>query len=160
MELLRQWLLGMIGTTILITIADCMMAQGAVKQVGKLVCGLVLLLMVVKPVLSLSEEVLLELNTPWEIGFAGEQEAMEKYYNHQMKTIIEQQLEAYIMDKATQLSPQTTVQVECEVAQDGVIVPSLVVLVGGEYQMELVEWIAQELGVSRDGIVWREEGSL
>jgi len=49
MELVRGWLLGITGAAILAAVADGLMPEGGVRQVGKLVCGLVLLFAVLAP---------------------------------------------------------------------------------------------------------------
>ena len=46
---LRVWLLGVIGVAVLTALADSVMPPGAVKRVGKLVCGLALLAALLSP---------------------------------------------------------------------------------------------------------------
>ncbi|MFI3251352.1 MAG: stage III sporulation protein AF [Eubacteriales bacterium] len=153
MELLRQWLLGMIGTTILVAIADGLMPSGGVKQVGKIVCGLMLLVMIVKPLLTLSEEALVAISEPWYHG--SEEEEMEKYYNDQMKSIIEGKIASYIMDKATE--SDCSAEVVCELSEDGVFVPIQVIL-GGTWEIESLSHMMEELGVEE--MIYREEVSV
>ena len=56
MTAVRSWLLAVIAVSLLCAVADALMPQGAIKRVGKLVCGLVLIGAVLSPGASLDAE--------------------------------------------------------------------------------------------------------
>ena len=49
MELVKQWLLGITGAAVLAALAEGIMPEGGIRQVGKLTCGLLLLSAVLRP---------------------------------------------------------------------------------------------------------------
>lgn len=53
MDWFRSWLLGVVAAALAVAMAQALTPEGAVKKVGKLVGGLVLLLAVTKPILQL-----------------------------------------------------------------------------------------------------------
>ena len=52
MELLRAWLTGITAAAILCALANSLMPEGAVRRVGKLSCGLVMLAAVLRPLVE------------------------------------------------------------------------------------------------------------
>ena len=68
MDGVRGWLLSVIAACLLCALADALMPQGPVKKVGRLVCGLVLLCVMLSPLPGLR----LEEGQAWlESYFAG-----------------------------------------------------------------------------------------
>ena len=55
-EGVRLWLLSILTVSLVCALADAMMPAGAVKKVGRLVCGLVLAAVVLTPVVTLDLE--------------------------------------------------------------------------------------------------------
>ena len=53
MGAVRGWLLTVIAASLLCALADALMPPGAVKRVGRLVCGLVLLAAILSPAVRL-----------------------------------------------------------------------------------------------------------
>ena len=93
-ELVREWLMGVTGAAVLTALVQAVTPEGGVKQVGKLVCGLVLISAVLAP-LGRVEATDFSLAPEYDEQRARLQEETEE----QMKTIIEQRLGAYSMDK-------------------------------------------------------------
>ena len=52
MELLRAWLTGITAAAILCALANSLMPEGAVRRVGKLACGLLMLSAVLRPLVE------------------------------------------------------------------------------------------------------------
>lgn len=156
MEMIGQWLLGMIGTIILIAIADSVMPSGGAKQVGKLTCGMVLLLMMVKPVMELSPESWASMQDSWQVGYGVDD--MEKYYNLQLKTIIEQQLETYIVDKAMEQGIFCSPEVACVLGAEGVYQPFFVEFdwVSQNQRPFLITLVQRDLGIEETAIIFKE----
>lgn len=126
MEFFRQWLVGITGATMIIAVAENLMPSGSVKQVGKLTCGLVLLLMVMRPLASLNLDGLEQFQLSWNDWVETHEHDMEIYYNDQMKSIIEAELTSYIEDKAMENGIWCQAVVECDWDEEGILIPKRV----------------------------------
>lgn len=159
-EFFNQWLMSVVAITLLIAVAEVLMPYGPVKEVGKLICGLLLLLTIVKPLMSLSEETLAQVS----VGVFGdavvEISDMEHYYNEQIKVLIEQELAAYILEKAMvagDIYPiPHHISVECQLEEDGLCLPVKVELVGVSLDDEYFfrSLIGRDLGVEQ--VIFKE----
>ena len=151
MGALGRWLTAVICVSLLCALADALMPQGPVKQVGKLVCGLVLLAAVLSPAarldLSGGERWLEDYFTNLELRKA----ALEKEVDGQMKSIIEQEFAAYIVDKAAGLGWTCTARVECRESEEGVYLPVRAEVSGGAGE-QLAGIIAADLGIPAENI--------
>lgn len=156
---LRSWLLALIAASLVCALADALMPKGAVKGVGRLVCGLVLVSTILSPLGSLDLEAgqsWLESHLTWVELQRGE---LEQQVNSQMKVIIEQKYAAYIVDKAAQLGAVCSVQVECR-QEDGLYLPLRAEIRGTippHLQTELVQIIVQDLEIPEGQIDFSEE---
>ncbi|MGE4277136.1 MAG: hypothetical protein AB7E30_08160 [Lawsonibacter sp.] len=163
MDGVREWLLAIIAASILCALADSIMLSGAVKRVGRLVCGMVLLCVVLTPVSRL------ELNDGkgWLEDYLAELEVQKTELNEQvnegMKTIIETRYAAYIVDKAEELGLTCTARVSCRVGEDGLYVPDEVQVAGicsDVEQSRLTQMIQEDLGVPLERQVYYIEEEL
>ena len=98
-ELVREWLLGITGAAILTAIADGLMPEGGIKQAGKLVCGLVLLFAVLRPVAGENMTGLSERMSYDQQQIALHAQQLRKEADLPMKHVIEAELSAASMDK-------------------------------------------------------------
>ena len=150
-ELVRQWLIGVICAALITALADGLMPKGAVRQVGKLVCALVLLFGLLRPVLILE---LPDMSRKFDAA-AGQMEQqraqLEQRSGTMLKTLIESQSEAYIVDKAAQIGLDCQVRVECRAGEEGTWLPQSVCVTGqmdADQQAELTAAIQQEFGIA------------
>ena len=150
MGAVRSWLLTVIGASLICALADALMPPGAVRRVGKLVCGLVLLGAVLSPL----TEVDLPGGQRWVADYLASLEAREEdlteTVNSQMKVIIEQEYAAYIVDKAAQLGVACSVQVECALSEEGLYLPARVRVSGALTERErtqVAQMMEEDLGV-------------
>ena len=152
MDGVRSWLLAVLSACILCAVAESLMPSGTVKRVGKLVCGLVLLCALLSggEGLDLSES--RTWMQQWRAGLETEQQELENQVQEEMKVIIEEEFEAYIVDKAAQLGLDCTVQVTC--GKEGELwVPEQVRIAGGlgaEEQAQLERILWEELEIPRE----------
>ena len=155
MEFLRTWLLGVTGAAILSALAEALMPEGGVKQVGKLTCGLLMLSAVLAP---LGELDVTAFAVPLE--YDQEQQALQEEWEERMKTIIEERLSAYSMDKAKELGVDAQIRVECRREEDGAILPCRVVLEQGTGQdcRVLKRQLSADLGIPETAVEIREGG--
>jgi stage III sporulation protein AF len=126
------------------------MPKGAVRQVGRLVCGLVMLAAILSPVARLDAAE----GRRWLAGYFASVEqrraGLEETVNNQMKHIIEGEYAAYIVDKAAELGLTCTAQVECQRSAEGLYLPVRTEVTGmltEDIRIQLVRTIAEDLGV-------------
>lgn len=150
MGAVRGWLLTVIGASLICALADALMPPGAVRRVGRLVCGLVLLGAILSPLTQLD----LSSGQRWLEDYLASLEAREEdlteTVNSQMKVIIEQEYAAYIVDKAARLGVACSVQVECALSEEGLYLPARVRVSGALTEKEraqIAQIIQEDLGV-------------
>ena len=135
-ELVRSWLVGVTCAALIAALADGLMPKGPVKQVGKLVCALVLLAAVLSPLARLEVPAgALGLD-----GLQGQvqqrQQELEEQNGQMMKTLIEQECGAYIADKAAAQGLSCQVRVECRSGPSGTWEPWSAQITGALTQQE------------------------
>lgn len=149
MDLIRSWLTQVICAALIAAAADGLMPKGPIKKVGALICAMVLLCVILRPVVDWSVSVpetslseMREQSQMWHEQLKLDSEAM-------LKTLIEQQTAAYISDKAANLGATCQVEVAC-VQRDGMWFPQTVHITGqldGEQRRKLTSVIHSELGI-------------
>jgi stage III sporulation protein AF len=145
-----MWLLSLLTASLICAAAESLMPPGAVKRVGRLVCGMVLLCTVLSPVANLDLDGGQRWLEEYLTGLDEEKGALGQVVNQEMKTIIEEKYAAYIVDKATELGFSCTAQVQCQSDEDGLAVPWQTSVSGPlreEDRERLGQIIAQDLGV-------------
>lgn len=160
MSFLKDWILGMVAAALALALAQALTPEGTVKQIGKIVGGMVLALAVLKPVLSLDPESLPQ----WEGLPAGVTEAqMEQTEEEVLKTLIAQKTGAYIVDKGQSLGCQVTeAAVTAAVDASGWPVPHSVRITGRwteEGRQALSRAVEEDLAIPGERQSYQEEGS-
>lgn len=159
MGAVRSWLLALIAVSLVCALADALMPKGAVRRVGKLVCGLALTLAILAPLARLDLDGGGRWLEDYLTGLAQREAELEQAVDSQMKIIIEQDYAAYIVDKAAQLGAVCSAQVDCR-EEDGLYLPDRVEIGGAlppKLRTGLVQALIQDLGVSEEQIKFGEE---
>lgn len=153
----KDWLLAVISVSLLCATAEALMPRGAVKRVGRLVCGLALLAAILSPLRTLD----VDEGRRWLDSYLSGSDQLEaelrETVNSQLKTIIEKEYAAYIVDKAAQLGITCSAKVECRETEEGLYLPVRAeVRVSGDGTW-LIQSVAEDLGLSEDQITIDEE---
>lgn len=159
----RSWLLAVIAVSLLCGVADALMPPGAVKRVGRLVCGLVLIGAVLSPVASLDVDGGRKWLDSYLASVQYKEAELEDTVNSQMKIIIEQEYAAYIVDKAAELGWTCQARVECEASADGLYLPVRTAVAGlqtASAQERLICVIAEDLGVPVELQIYVQEEEI
>ena len=156
-ELLRSWILGMTGAAIICALATLLTPEGRVKAVVRLLCGAVmasaLLLPLMRPQLGDYGLNLSKYRTN-AAQAAGEAENIKRSLD---RKLIEAEMEAYILDKATALqTPVDGAHVALEWSTDGFWYP-VGAEMQGAYSPALSRLIEAELGIAPEAQTWRAE---
>ena len=137
---------------VICALADTLMPEGAVKRVGKLVCGMALLCAVLKPVVSLDLSAGEKMARAYFEGIKREELRLDGQVNSGITAIIEKECAAYIVDKAAQLGITCQTQVVCEPDENGLPVPWKVRITGEltqEEQESLAGVVEGDLAIPR-----------
>ena len=148
-----SWLLSITGASVLCALADGLMPAGPVRRVGRLVCGLVLLAVILAPLAQLDLEGGQRWLEEYHLGLEDRTQELERQVDEQMKTIIEQEYAAYIVDKAAEMGLNCTARVSCRAEENGLYLPDRTEVAGPLSQEErgrLSQLIQEELGVPAD----------
>lgn len=157
MEQVRQWLLRVTCVALMAALADGMMPKGAVRQVGRLVCALVLLCVVLRPILQVRVPSPNRLVSDIGAELRREKGQLEQTGEEMLKTLIERECEAYIVDKAAALGVQCQAKVECVLDEASLWLPCRADIIGqmsGEQQQRLSMQIEKELGISPECLIY------
>lgn len=157
MELVRQWLLGATCASLMAALAEGLMPKGPVRQVGRLVCALVILCAVLRPVLGLDVPDAGRMLADLRGEVADSRMRLEQDSGQMLKTLIERESGAYIVDKAAELGAECQAQVECVLGDGGVWLPDRARVIGplsGEQRQRLTAQIHSGLGISPDRLVY------
>ena len=146
MELIRNWLIGITAAALVVALADSLAPEGAVKKIGKLAGGLLMLVAILKPLAGLDFGTLAGALANYQFQAEGYSSALETENNRLMKTIIEERTAAYIQDKAAGLGFVCTAEVTCKAGEDGNFYPASVVIDG-----ELTQEQKEALGRTIEG---------
>lgn len=129
-EVIRNWLIGVTAAAIVVALAEGVAPDGAVKKIGKLAGGLLLIVAVIQPLVGLDYEAMAGILTDYRVETEGYSAALEIENERLMKNIIEEQTGAYIQDKAAELGAECTADVTCQADDDGNFYPASVVVYG------------------------------
>ena len=128
-ELLGNWLMGVTCAAMILALAEGLSPAGGPKRAARLAGGLLLLLAVIKPLLSLDGTALTRAMTEYRLEAEYSAQALERENKTLMKDIIEAQTAAYIQDKAAGLDIVCRAAVEAEGGGDWPV-PTAVTITG------------------------------
>lgn len=146
MTILKDWLLSVTAAALAVALAQAVTPEGTVKKVGALVGGMVLLLVLVKPVLAIDLEDLADLTASYLPQTETEIDQGEQI----MKSLIAQKTSAYIVDKGAALGLTCQAVVTVETDESGWPVPWAAEIFGSfspEERSALSEALEGELGI-------------
>ena len=158
--ILGKWVLGLAGAALITCICLMITPEGRVKKVTSLVCGFVLILALIKPLVGFDY-------TSFSKNYAGLRLDAENLgqplgdVNEKLeRTIIEQECSAYIVDKGTALGIlNISAEVTAKWSEDGYWYPVSAAITSGAdpgAQSKLNGYIESELGISPSEIVWSD----
>lgn len=153
MEFLRNWMMGITAAAIILSLADSLMPDGAVKKIGKLTGGLLLMIVVLRPFLNLNYETLAGSLANYRIEVQEFSSGIEIENERLKKIIIEDRTGAYIQDKAGELGLRCFVEVSCELDESESLFPASVIVSGEMEQRqidELSKWIEGEIAIPKE----------
>lgn len=146
---MSEWLIGVTAAAMLAAVARCLMPAGAVRQVGGLVCAMMLLWAVLKPLGPLTGTLVGDLDLSAQMQ--GREMQLKQQSEQMLKSLIEQECGTYIVDKAEQMGIDCQVSVACVLDGENVWMPSSVCVTGElslQQRRDLEQLISADLGVA------------
>lgn len=114
LDVIRQWLTGVTCAALVIAMAESLTPSGTIRKIGRLTGGLVLLIAMLGPLLSLDQEALTGALTEYRLSLEDYSQELEQEDRSLMKGIIEERSGAYIQDKAEEMGIDCQVVVEAD----------------------------------------------
>lgn len=153
-ETLRGWLLGITAAGMLVGILYALLPKGRMKPIARAIGGMVLLLVIVKPVIGLDPERLTLRYQAYQRQIEALAEEYRQAGDEELSALIADKTAAYIASKGEDMGLPCTPQVETE-QRDGVPCPSAVRL-DIPRDEALAAWIQTELDIDEAHQYWRE----
>ena len=154
MSFLRTWLFGIVATAMALSILYALVPKGTFLTVAKCTGGLIMLLVVIRPLLALDLEGLHVDYREWERTVQQQTDDYTAANQEEMTAIIQQETAAYIAEKAAELGLTCHPEVTCQL-RDGVPFPAAVTM-DIPRDAALARLIAEDLGIDEDHQSWRE----
>ncbi|NCB51787.1 MAG: hypothetical protein EOM54_07905 [Clostridia bacterium] len=159
--LLREWVLGLCGSAVVCALALAVCPKGRVNGVLRVICGAVMTIALLAPVVGLDFEVYSESLEKYRVAADETAGSASKSEDILTRTIIEDECAAYILDKAVKLGlSMSCVRVSARWSEEGFWYPYEAVLQAlgtQEKKTELAEIVASDLGIPRDRQYWEED---
>lgn len=157
-EAIRKYLLAIIAVCLLTTLVKCVMAEGAPRRMASVLCGILLMLCALSPLLRLSGEDIAQ--SFWRVQMESEslRTGVEVKNRELVSDIIKEKTRTYILDKAAAMDLTLTVEVEMH---DGGAYPypCAVTLTGtatAAQQKALCRDIEENLAIPAERQAWKE----
>ncbi len=153
MEGARQYVVCVVAAALICGVLSSFFEEGAGKTLIRMLCGLFLTVTALSPIVNMDLSALTAYGTQYfDVGDEAASRG-EKMAQDAKLAIIKQQMEAYILDKASQLDADVTVEVT--VGEDQTIVE---VKFSGHIspyaRMCLEEILESDLGITKENQIW------
>lgn len=153
MSFLTKWLLSVIATAFLVSVCEALIPDKKVREVGRWIGGLLMLLALLSPLLQLrSERWTLSVDryfSQTEEKEAAYREAQQDSY----QAVITENCAAYIETAAEEQGLSLQVRADVGLSEDGVYQIEALYL-SGPYDAEFSGWLTRELGVAAQDQIW------
>ncbi|NLT15712.1 MAG: hypothetical protein GXY05_15405 [Clostridiales bacterium] len=157
-DALKSWIIGLAGAALVTAAAMTVTPEGKVKKVVALICGLMTVIALLKPLVGFDytgfSKYLIQHENDAEAFSSG----IESENENLTRRIIEERCEAYILDKGKSLGiTDLAVTVTAVWSEDGYWYPagaSLRTNAGTEARGKLGGSIEAELGIPQEELIW------
>lgn len=156
---MKQWLSGIVGASLLSSVAMTLTPQGRVRSVTRLVCGILCALSLVSPLLSADIDRLAVGIAEYEQKAETVTQKAEEEAKMLERTYIEEECAAYILAKATETGAEICgVSVTARWDDEALVWYPWEVSLDGIYSEDFSAAIEAELGIPFQRQSWTEEG--
>lgn len=154
MEGLRQYAISVACAAILCSILTRIASQNSERNLMRLISGLILTIVVIRPVSRIELPSLKEISFPQDAAANIAVEEGKELAEESMNDIIKRTCEAYILNKATALGADVHVSVSVN-AQHIPIAARITGDVTPEIRKQLAQTLETDLGITKENQSWR-----
>lgn len=158
MDEIRQYLIGVITAAIVCAVVTALLGnKGVVGTVAKLLTGLLMLLAVISPWVSISLDGLFDWTENITADSAEIVSEAKQMAEEQYRAGIKQRVEAYVLEKAESL--QCSLTVDVHLSEGDVPTPERIVFSGNVSpfaKSTLTNWVSDNLGIGREEQAWMQ----
>jgi hypothetical protein len=156
MSFLRQWLLGIVGCALVISLAQRACTNESMRAVMRFAGGLTLVLCLVQPLRGAAADALLPDIGAYRAEAAQRESELRVQYEAALSESIAQRTDEYIEAEAQRHGLAVRAEVRVQ-SVDGVLQPVQTTL-HGPYSAALAEWIEATLGITEEAQQWTANG--
>lgn len=157
MQFIRQYLMSLIAASIIVGILTSIVkAKGAGGSIIRLVSGIFLALVMLSPVLKIEIQSFMDFYNDISLDASSAVNTGKNIVQNEMDTIIKENLEAYILDKASAL--QLDVDVDVFLTKDLPPVPDSISIKGSvsPYNKQVFQaFLTEEIGIPKEQQIWK-----
>jgi len=159
-DLIRTWIVGIFAAALITAIVTIITPEGKVKRVLSLVCGFMMIITLIKPILSFDSEGFKANFAMYQYEIKNASEIAVVNNENITREIIEERYAAYISDKGEALNISLSVIVEAKLSSDGYWYPNTASIsadfsnAAADAQSELTRIIISDLGLEAKDIQW------
>ena len=159
MEGIRNYLLAVVAVCMISVVADVLISNGSLKKIVRLIGGVLVLLVAIRPLLSLDMQRISEYLEEVNAAYHFDTEQIKSTQQELMMRQVKQSAEKYIEDEARSLG--ATLQAEVTVSDGEYPIPFSVILIGTltpEQTQTVSAYIVTALNIPPERQEWRLYG--
>lgn len=158
---LREWLLSVLGAAMVLALLLSAMPKGSVRQIGSLAAGMVLFLVILRPVLELVPDKIMDALEEQYIQASAYPDGLETANESYLESIMSQRCEEYIISQAGAMGCRVKASVKCS-WRDGYPIPSAVTICGDlndAVRAALEQDMQLQLDIPPEAVTYEEAGN-
>lgn len=157
-EAIRTYLLSVIAASVLTVLVRSVVPDGAVKRAASVICGVLVMLCALSPLLSIDSEQIAQSIWRTQMQTEALQTGVEVKNRALVSDIIKEKTQTYIWDKAASIGLDVTVEVEMR--DDGeypyAYAVTLTGIAGEAQRRTLTQTISENLAIPAERQTWKE----
>lgn len=155
MYAIKEYIFTVIAVSIIVSLVKSLSQFSGIGKQIRFLCGLILTMTFLQPLLRLSIPDLSEFRLPSASYDANPIIAGQVYFEESVSEIIKEQTESYILSKAAELGAMITVTIQMDWNNPPV---PYSVYIGGEYtheqKMTLTNMISNDIRITQENQIW------
>lgn len=159
MEILKIWIMRLVGTALISAVALAVTPDGGVKKVLRLVCGFAVILAFISAFTEFDYISFASYLTEYKAAAEEITTSAQEKTSVETRLIIEERCAAYILDKAKEFGVEASASVKAVWSENGYWYPNeadIVFCGTDEAKEKLKNFIGAELGIAPDKQNWSE----
>lgn len=157
-ELMRSWVIGITGMSLITSVVMAVVPKGRVRKTVSLICGMAMIVVLVSPVLDFDYDTFAQYISGYSYDTDVQEKNLDEENERLTRRIIQEEVNAYILDKAQSVGAvDVMVLAQTKMDEDGAWYPWEVTVEGkftSEQQQEVQNTIEGDIGIPPDRQYW------